>query len=359
MRILHVLPHLSGGGAERQFVYLARALILADHDVAVAYLTPGPAEPELPEVKRFRLEAASNYDLRILAQLVQVMRRFKPDVVQTWILQMDILGGIAARIAGVPWILREPSAPSEITQGFKRKLHGVLARGAKAIVANSLLGHRYWQMRQPEVPSHFVRNGIPVSEILTANAPLPAEVETASDEKFLLAAGRLVRSKNMELLVAGVAAVSEGMKLKVMICGDGPERPVLEALVARMNLGRIIHFAGSQSPEVLWTLMKRAAAYVSTSEYEGCPNTVLEAMICGCSLILSSIPAHRDLVDSGGAVFFDAKDPAAVAIAIKTVLTDDAATAARAAHARELAVGWSIESMRRAYEAVYCSVVQS
>ena len=102
IRILHLIHSLSGGGAERQFSYLAPELARMGHNVHVAYSNEGPEKPELPGVVLHRLKSLSNYDPYLLWQLIRLIRHIKPDIIQTWIPQMDILGGIAENSAGHP-----------------------------------------------------------------------------------------------------------------------------------------------------------------------------------------------------------------------------------------------------------------
>jgi hypothetical protein len=89
LRVLHLLPHLSGGGTEQQFGYLAPELVHRGHRVDVGYLSNGPSRPELTGVTRHHLVSLNNYDPYLLWQLVRLMRRVKPDIVATWILQME------------------------------------------------------------------------------------------------------------------------------------------------------------------------------------------------------------------------------------------------------------------------------
>src|ERR1035437_1762104 len=98
MRIFHLIPSLSGGGAGRQLSYLAPELARMGHDVHVAYSNEGPQKPELPGVVLHRLKSRSNYDPYLIWQLDRLSRRIKPDIIQTWLLQMDILGGLVARL---------------------------------------------------------------------------------------------------------------------------------------------------------------------------------------------------------------------------------------------------------------------
>jgi glycosyltransferase involved in cell wall biosynthesis len=106
----------------------------------------------------------------------------------------------------------------------------------------------------------------------------------------------------------------------------------------------------------LWDLMKRADALVSLSRFEGCPNVVLEAMACGCPLIVSDIPAHREILDEHSALFVDLKDPDEAASAIRTTLFGGDAARRRASAARVRVAGRSIEGTARLYEQLYLSL---
>ena len=82
-----------------------------------------------------------------------------------------------------------------------------------------------------------------------------------------------------------------------ILCGEGPQRSELEVMRHKLGLDADVHFTGHLPAASVWALMKKASVFVSLSAYEGCPNTVMEAMACGCPLVLSDIPAHREILD--------------------------------------------------------------
>ena len=99
--------------------------------------------------------------------------------------------------------------------------------------------------------------------------------------------------------------------------------------------------------------MKAADAFVSVSYLEGQPNAVMEAMACGCPLVVSDIPMHREFLDEETALLVDPDDADAIARAIEAVLSDPEAARRRSEKARELAAQWSISEMAQQYDRVY------
>jgi glycosyltransferase involved in cell wall biosynthesis len=103
--------------------------------------------------------------------------------------------------------------------------------------------------------------------------------------------------------------------------------------------------------------MKRADVFVATSLFEGQPNAVLEAMACGCPLVVSDIPAHRELLDETTALLVNPHKADALAEAILDVLSAPAAALARARKARAGVASLSIPSVARRYAELYESVL--
>ena len=100
-------------------------------------------------------------------------------------------------------------------------------------------------------------------------------------------------------------------------------------------------------------MFKKASVFVSLSASEGHPNAVMEAMHCGCPLVLSDIPAHREILDRQSALFVRPDSATEAAAAIVRVLENPSEAAQRAAYARLKAQAWSIEAMAEGYEKVY------
>ena len=354
MKILHLIPNLSGGGAERQLSYLAPELARMGHNVHIAYIKDGPHKPKLPGVMVHQLKTRTNYSPFLLWQLIRLIRCIKPDIVHTWILQMDILGAIAARVNGTPWIFREPTTTlgNASPPTWKNRLRVLIGYSASAIVSNSSGGDEYWKPKIPKGRRYVISNALPVNEINRTVAALPSGL-VKSDVPIVLYVGRLAPYKGSKALLEALAYVRQQKNVVGILCGEGSELSKLEELSCNLGLDAAVHFTGHlQFPQV-WALMKKASVFVSLSEYEGCPNTVMEAVACSCPLVLSDIPAHREILDESCSLFVEPSDIQQVAGAIVQALCNTEASKGRALIAKQKTQEWSIAEMARNYERVY------
>jgi glycosyl transferase family 4 len=96
--VLHCIPTMGGGGAERQLTYLAAELVRIGWRVHVAVTRRGPnwARLERSGAIIHEVPARGSYDARVFLRLRRLIADIKPDVVQVWLLQLEILGGLAA-----------------------------------------------------------------------------------------------------------------------------------------------------------------------------------------------------------------------------------------------------------------------
>ena len=323
MRILHCIPSLTGGGAERQLGYLAMQQAASGHDVHVAFLA-GRTVPTTLESSGVRLHPIvhlDTHDPMILFRLVRLIRTVRPDVVQTCLLQMDVLGGLAARLTRTPWLLRELVGFDFWTDGWKTRLRLLVARGASAVVSNSAGGDVYWQRHKAAAQRFIITNGVPVETIAAASA-IPHETLGLSNRiPLILSACRLEPLKNVETLVHALARVCKRLPATALICGQGPMHAALAKLIEALGARNTIRLAGYRSD--IWPLMKTARLLVSISTTEGNPNAVLEAMASRCPVVVSDISAHREILDTGSAFFIERyNDPDSIAGVIMDALAN-------------------------------------
>ena len=353
MKILYCIPTLGNGGAERQLSYLAVELQRIGHEVHVASSRGGPnlERLKLAGVHWHCLGGVSNRDPIIFLRLVRLMRRLRPDVVQTILAPMDIIGGAAALLTRTPWILKESSSAPLYVDGLRHKLRSALGRNADGIISNSAGGDAYWQSVRSANSRYVIRNAIPFSDIDAATAGLTPEVNRRNGESVVLFAGRLDAGKNVQNLILGLAQIADDVPFIALVCGDGPLRRQLEDLASKSSIAHRVVFTGYVSN--IWTLMKGADAFVSLSRFEGCPNVVIEAMACGCPLVVSDIPAHREILNGYGASFVDPDNPTEAGQTIKAVLRDRNGLRSRAKTALSNAPEWRVDQVAQLYTGIY------
>jgi len=360
MHILHILPHLVSGGAERQMYYLSQQLIKSGHRVDIAYLYEGNKglnPTYIEKVNYYQLNCNSNYDFSIFLQLIRLIKYRQPDIVQTWIRQMDIIGGLAALFTKMNWLLREPNSSKAYPAHWKHILRKILARFARVIVANSNDGLMYWKNFYPRKKMCIIPNGVPFQTI--DNLSDSIDNQGLHLNQYILYAGRLEKQKKIDILIRAISILDKTQHIKLVICGDGNQKHMLESSIKQLNLENKIFLTGAVASERVWFLMKRAKAFVLLSEYEGLPNVLLEAMVCQCPLIVSDIPAHRAFLSPHHALWIKTATPEIVADMINKLINNQEAAKHRARIARQSIEKWSVENMAREYEKVYQWIIQN
>jgi glycosyltransferase involved in cell wall biosynthesis len=147
----------------------------------------------------------------------------------------------------------------------------------------------------------------------------------------VLFVGRLVARKGVSTLLEAARRLAPTLRLRVSVIGDGPERPTLEAQVARDGLQDVVQLRGRVPSAELVQAYQESGVLVlpavvdARGDTEGLGVVLLEAMSCGTPVVASDIGGITDIVthDQTG-LLVPPGDPAALAAAIQRLATDPA-----------------------------------
>lgn len=287
MRVVHILTGFTVGGAERMVQRLVKAHA-HDHDVesiVISLSGPGVIGDELKQAG-FRVESLGMRSgigtFAAIANLSSRLRALAPDVVQTWLYHADLIGGIAARLAGVKTIVWNLRA----IQHGSRRLTGVIVRiNARLswLVPHSIVccGHA--------VRDHHARLGYdPAKLAVIANgfdverfAPVSANMATMAASPFMIALGRDDILKDYPTLIRAFAAArSRVPALRGAIYGRGcSQSQPLAALIASLGISDELELHDEIGD--VREALARATLLASSSTSEGFPNVIAEAMAMG------------------------------------------------------------------------------
>ncbi len=299
LRVALIAGTLVQDGAEKQLVYMARALRAADVDVRIYCLTRGEFYERVLTALGMQphwVGRFGNRFLRLLA-VTAAMRRFRPHIVQAAHFFTNLYTTGSARLCNAvaigcsrcdvfcevadcqrwgAWSLHLPPALLVNSEAAKRN--------AASLQVNPAI-------------VHVLANVIDVVDFDTHT-----ELEAASGmdpHPVAIAIGRLAVQKRFDLFLAALAQARRAVpNLKGALVGDGPERPALEQSAAALGL-LPDHLAFLGRRRDVPALLRRADMLVLSSGYEGFPNVVLEAMAARLPVITTPAGDSPMVVEDG------------------------------------------------------------
>jgi glycosyltransferase involved in cell wall biosynthesis len=346
VKILFVVSGLGVGGAERQVVLLSREYARCGHQVGIHTLNDllkradelaGSGVEIIADQKRSRLDPA------VVLRLRKRLKHWQPDVVHSFLYDADIYARLAALGLGIPVLGSERSNNYKVPP--MRRLGYALTRWMSVgIVANSHAGAAFAAAvhRQPFDHVHVVYNGIDLAEIdrrLAVRHDVARQIWPADGVKRACIVGSIRPPKDYPLALRTMrAAVDSDPSWRFICVGeaqfDDPtdhtahdyKRYVMQE-IERLSLHDHVAFVGRRQdvPEI----MASCDALLVTSQREGFPNVVLEAMACGTPVASTDYSDVRQILPRPWQVV-GSRDAAELAAALaRCVVERDAVVAAQ------------------------------
>ena len=341
LRVLHVITGLGQGGAESVLFRLATypeagvehtVISLTDEGIYGERLRAAGVAVRALGMKRGRVTLGGFMELR------RLIADARPDAVQTWMYHADLIGGLAARLAGVraiAWGIRKSGEHLERSSRSARLVLRACAllsgRVPKAIVcAAQKAAQRHADKGYRRDRLVVISNGYDLSRYTpdgAARARARAEWGVVGDAPVIGCVARWDPLKDHANLLRAVAAlVRDGRDagLRCVLIGRGmtADNPELGALIDRLGLRERLVLAGPSDD--VPAAMNGLDLHVLSSCAEGFPNVVAEAMACGVYCVVTDVGDAAYIVGDTGVVV-PAEQAEALARGIETALREVAA----------------------------------
>jgi glycosyltransferase involved in cell wall biosynthesis len=370
-RLLCLLPNLNGGGAERVMVNLVRGLDRSRWEITLALARrQGPYESLLPgdiEVIDFGVSRG----VLALPGVIRLLASHRFDVCFS-MLSLNLTATLARLLirARTPLVLGarnhySRSMPAEATfargkQWAIRKLYprAELIIGVSQGVCDDLVE----QFGVSAARSLAIPNPIDLENVRAQGAAEPGvpwfEATDRPQRPTIIAVGKLMEAKGHRYLIDAMRTVGRRHGARLIILGDGPLRPTLEAQVRAGGLEEVVLLPGFQKNP--YQFIARSTVFVLPSLWEGFPNVLTEAMACGTPVVATDCPSGpaEIITDGANGLLIPPRDVPALEAALDRLLGDEAGREALRARAASDVEQYGATRILARYSAAFEAVAE-
>lgn len=321
MKINFFIGSLIGGGAEHVTCNMANFLVEAGNQVSVLTMSETDSyylDSRVSKTSLLNKSESGNFLKNLLLRVRRLKRYLKNNDCDVYIVMLPITIIMLLtfkRYTSAPIIASERSSPSrnpKWVQALLKKLAGK-ASG--------------WVFQTPTVLEWYKPYLGKASTAIIPNAidkMLPDRIEDIEPEKTIVSVGRLHYAKRFDNLIKAYARIAPSFPdYKLVIFGDGGKRDELEGLIDELSLSDKVQLPGFRTG--VNSEIKNASLYVLSSDYEGMPNALIEAMAMGLPCVATDCDGGgaRSLIENEkNGLLVPKDDVTAIARAMKRMLLD-------------------------------------
>jgi len=336
--VVLVLQSVAVGGMEAHVRYLAREL--RRRYIAVAVVVPESSEfdelagfvrSEGSEVLRLDTDARQGRgrQVRAAVRLVRILRRRRADALHLH--TGGATGGLfvaaAARLASrATVVVTEHDVPGERPAAWDRAARTAMDRFLHCLVAVSRRNASLRRERQGVRCRHFaaILNGVPIPEqspgaALSNRHEVRDELGIGGDAVVVGSLVRLAPGKGLHDLLQALARARDP-RVRLLLVGDGPLRPELEALAAGLGVSERVHFAGHQRQPARY--LDAMDVFVLAVPSGSMSIALLEAMAHGLPSVITFCGPEEAVIDGETGLCAPPEDPQGLAAALNRLARD-------------------------------------
>ncbi len=312
LKILHIASGDLWAGAEVQLYTLASQQHMQDNTlVRVILLNPGRLQQELLNrgIEVDIIDESHHHAGTIFWRMLALLRKHRPHIVHTHRIKENILGGLAACLCRIPSLRTTHGAPEhdaswrrphkKLQHWLDRTIGQSLQRAVIAVsdeLADKLAQH------YPANKIHVIENGLDINHT-RQQAQLQADKsgghKTTDDNRLTIGlVGRLVEVKRVDLFIdiaSRTAQIAPDIRFRVY--GDGPLRETLQQYCQTQAASRVVKFMGHS--DHIQRDLQQLDILLITSDHEGLPMVLLEAMALHTVVIAHAVGAIPQVLDYG------------------------------------------------------------
>jgi glycosyltransferase involved in cell wall biosynthesis len=358
-RVLRVIARMNVGGPAYHVSILCRRLDAQRFRTLLVYGRTGPGEASLADLARLQPCAVEEIgvlgpeirplaDVRALFTLVRMIRRFRPDLVETHTAKAGMLGRLGAIIAARPRPAIVHTYHGHVLEGYFGPIRNALYRTlerALARVSDCLIGVSQTTVDDlvrlriaPRERFRVVPLGLELDRFANLRAEQGSEFRArmgaGPDDVLLTYVGRLVPIKRVDVIIRALGEASRaGVPVRLAVVGDGESRVELEALAVRWGVADRIGFVGYMLD--ITPAFAACDIAVLSSDNEGTPVSLIEAAAAGRPSVATAVGGVPEVVTSGAGILVPPGDHRAFAAAVAQLAGDAELRAGYGARARK------------------------
>ena len=312
------------GGAERRIVTLIKSLSFEAFNINIGSFSKNVVSNQsmISGASHHYLGERGMIPLVALFRVLRLISLTRPDIIFSNLRRLNMVS-IMAKILSFSdkavLIIGVSSHPKYHPNPFFTRL---LYKKVKRLVVNSYGVKNYlcekWGLDESKI--QVIRNGVNSDKIKLLSRDDSLFEWYKESLPIIITIGRLHPSKNHSCLIKAFSIVTNKFESRLVIIGEGPLRQKLEGLAKDLGVAELTLFAGYQ--ENPYKFLARSSLFVLSSRWEGSPNVLLEAIVCGVPVISTDIDfGPREIIDHGETGFLVPNDdPETLAEQIQYVL---------------------------------------